>query len=108
MTSQYRTIHAKDVAHFQAEIAKGTILISFSADRCQPCQEVAPMLDELAAEQAGRIKVISVDVDKKKFAPLIDTYRVNGIPTVILLKEGEVSAKLLGNIYKKKLLSLLA
>lgn len=103
-----RMIRAKDLAHFQSEIATGTILLNFSADRGQQCRDATRMLAELAAEKAGRVKVISVDVDKKTFAPLIDTYRVNGIPTVILLKEGEVSAKLLGNILKPKLLSLLA
>ena len=64
------------------------VLVDFYADWCGPCKTMAPILQQVAAEHAGKIKVIKVDVDKNQAAAT--QYRVQGIPTLILFHQGKV------------------
>jgi len=64
------------------------VLVDFYAEWCQPCKIQSPVLQELAREENGRIRVIKIDVDKN---PLIaQRYQIQGVPTLILFRNGQV------------------
>lgn len=73
-----------------AELISGDtpVLVDFYADWCGPCKMMAPILEEIAAEYQGRIKVIKVDVDRNPEAAR--TYRIQGVPTLILFRNGQI------------------
>ena len=73
---------------------KGVLLLDFTAEWCHWCQVLAPQLDVLAKEFAGRMTIVSVDVDKVD--SLHDQYNLEGLPTLILLKEGKEIGRIVG------------
>jgi thioredoxin 1 len=64
------------------------VLVDFYADWCGPCKMMAPVLSEIAAEYQGRIKVIKVDVDRNP--EVAKAYRIQGVPTLILFRNGQI------------------
>ena len=79
---------------FNADVlqAKGTVLVDFWADWCGPCKAIAPALEEIGAEYAGKLTIAKVNIDDNPVTP--NTYAVRGIPTLILFKDGKpVSTK---------------
>ena len=80
--------------NFDAEVGSGRALVDFWAPWCGPCQMLGPVIDELAGEYAGRIKVGKVDVDNNK--ELARRFKVMSIPTVILLENGEEVERFVG------------
>ena len=79
---------------FQTDVlnAKGTVLVDFWADWCGPCKAIAPALEEIGAEYAGKLTVAKVNIDENPVTP--NNYAVRGIPTLILFKDGKpVSTK---------------
>jgi thioredoxin 1 len=89
----------------KTEIGEGLVLIDFMADWCNPCQQLMPILDEVAAEQAGKAKVIKVNVDQSPAST--KEYGVRGIPALFVIKNGEVVQKLVGTQTKAKLIEVL-
>jgi thioredoxin 1 len=91
-------------ANFNEEV-KGSdepILVDFWAEWCGPCHLIAPLLEELAAEQAGRLRVGKLNVDD---APdIARQFQVMSIPTLILFKDGEPQTRLVGARGKGQLL----
>ena len=80
---------------FDAQIAGPTpALVDFGADWCPPCRAIAPALDQLAAEEASRLRIFKVDVDASP--SIAGRYGVAGLPTLILFKDGEPVERLLG------------
>lgn len=63
-------------------------LVDFYADWCGPCKMMAPVIDQLANEMAGKVKVLKVDVDKNQKAAT--AYKIQGVPTFILFKKGKI------------------
>ena len=88
---------------FEAEVlhAEGPVLVDFWAEWCGPCKMIAPFLDDLATEMAGRITVAKVNIDENPQTPR--KYGVRGIPTMILFKSGQVAATKIGALPKSKL-----
>jgi thioredoxin 1 len=92
---------------FDAEVlaADLPVLIDFTTAWCPPCRALAPILHKVAAEQAGRLKVVTVDGDAE--AALAARLRVKGFPTVIAFAGGKEVARHVGLTTKEKLLKLL-
>ena len=83
-------------ANFEAEVVKSSqpVLVDFWAEWCMPCRMLAPTIDAVADEFAGKVKVGKVDTDSNRNIAV--KYAINAIPTVILFKGGEVKKKFVG------------
>ena len=95
-------VHVSD-ASFEEDVLKSTtpVLVDFWAEWCGPCKMIAPILDELSTEYAGKIKVAKLNIDENQAtAP---QYGVRGIPTLILVKNGSVEAQQVGAVSKSQL-----
>ena len=86
--------------------AKEPVLVDFWAEWCGPCKMIAPYLNDLAAEMAGRVTVAKVNIDENPQTPR--KYGVRGIPTMILFKGGQVAETLVGMMPKAALKAKLA
>jgi len=90
-------------ANFQQEVLESSapVLVDFGAEWCGPCQRLAPFIDELARDFAGRAKVVRVDVDTNQ--DLATRYGVMSVPTLIIFKGGEEFRKWIGFTPKETL-----
>jgi thioredoxin 1 len=82
------------------------VLVDFWAEWCGPCKTIAPILEELAEEQAGALRIVKVDVDDNQALAL--RYAVQSIPTLIVFKDGEPVHRMVGARGKGPLLEELA
>jgi thioredoxin 1 len=89
--------------NFKQYISGGVVLVDFWAAWCGPCKIVAPIVNEIAGEQAGKLKVGKVDVDKQQ--QLAARYKIRSIPTMILFKNGKDVKRIVGVRSKKALLT---
>jgi thioredoxin 1 len=82
--------------NFEEEIVKSDMpaMVDFWAEWCGPCKMVGPVVEELAKEYAGRVKIASVDVDKNRETP--GKFGIRNIPTLIFFKNGEVANTIIG------------
>ncbi|MFB5282270.1 MULTISPECIES: thioredoxin [Peribacillus] len=91
---------------FAAETNEGVVLVDFWAPWCGPCKMIAPVLEELDSEIAGKAKIVKVDVDENQ--ETAGKFGVMSIPTLIVLKDGEAVDKVVGFQPKEALAELLA
>lgn len=81
------------------------VLVDFWAEWCGPCKMIAPILDEVAGEYEGRVKIMKMNVDENSHTPA--KYGIRGIPTLILFKDGDVLATKVGALTKSQLSAFL-
>ena len=82
-------VHEIDDNNFQSEVLNSDqpVLVDFWAPWCQPCRRIAPMIDALASENLGKVKVAKVNVDDAQGSAM--QYDVQGIPTLIIFQKGQ-------------------
>jgi thioredoxin 1 len=90
-------------ATFDAEVLQSPlpVLVDYWAEWCGPCRMIAPILDEIAKEYAGRLSVAKLNVDENQQTP--QKFGVRGIPTLMLFKNGNIEATKVGALSKSQL-----
>jgi thioredoxin 1 len=90
-------------AAFETEIKGETpVLVDFWAEWCGPCRMVAPVLEQIAAEQSGKLKIVKLNVDENQQTP--QQFGVTGIPTMMLFKDGQLVERIVGFMPKPALM----
>lgn len=92
---------------FEPEVLQSEtpVLVDYWAEWCGPCKSIAPILDEVAKEYEGRLKVAKLNVDENQQTPA--KFGIRGIPTLMLFKNGNVEATRVGALSKSQLTAFL-
>ncbi|WP_454739956.1 thioredoxin [Cupriavidus necator] len=99
-------VNATD-ASFEADVLQSTcpVLVDFWAEWCNPCKQIAPLLNEIADEMGGTLRVVKVNADENK--ALMERYSVRGLPSLLLYVGGEEKGRLLGLQSKTRLMAFI-
>jgi thioredoxin 1 len=94
-------------ASFEPEVLKSEVpvLVDYWAEWCGPCKSIAPILEDVAKEYGGRLKVAKINVDENQSTPA--KFGIRGIPTLMLFKNGNVEATKVGALSKSQLTAFL-
>ena len=97
-----KIVHVSD-ATFDQEVLNSElpVLVDFWAEWCGPCKMIAPILDEIASEYSGKIRIAKLNIDDNPNTP--PKYGIRGIPTLMLFKDGQVEATKVGALSKSQL-----
>jgi thioredoxin 1 len=95
-------VHATD-SSFEADVLNADlpVLVDYWAAWCGPCKMIAPILDEVASDYAGKLKVVKVDIDSNKETPA--KFGIRGIPTLMIFRGGNIEATKVGALSKSQL-----
>lgn len=92
--------------NFSSEIAQGVVMVDFWATWCMPCKAMAPVIDEIAGQTKGKVKVGKLDIDKN--GPVANQYGIQAIPTILIFKDGQLVETLVGIQSKAALINALS
>jgi len=99
------TLQSVNDGNFEAEVLSASkaqpVMVDFWADWCRPCHMLAPTVDQIAQEYAGKLKVVKMNVDENMGSP--SRYNVRGIPTLLIFKDGEVADQIVGAVPKEQI-----
>ena len=89
-------------ANFEDEVIKSSepVVVDFFAEWCGPCKAMAPALDQVAQEMAGKVKVVKGDVDQNP--AITQRFRIQAMPTLLVFKDGKVAAQQVGALVQKR------
>ena len=92
---------------FEAEVLQSQqpVLVDYWAEWCGPCKMIAPILDDVAKDYAGKLKVAKLNIDDNQTTPA--NYGVRGIPTLMLFKNGNIEATKVGALSKSQLVAFI-
>jgi thioredoxin 1 len=95
-------IPAVSDASFQADVIEASksqpVMVDFWADWCRPCHMLTPTVEEIAKENAGKLKVVKLNVDENMNTP--GKFNIRGIPTLLIFKGGQVAEQVVGAVPK--------
>jgi len=105
MATETDLLHVSD-KNFAAEVLNSDlpVLVDFWATWCGPCRSISPLVEELAKDYTGRVRVAKLNVDENPGTP--SQYGVRGIPTLILFKGGKIVDQIVGAVPKARLVSM--
>jgi len=92
--------------NFAAETKKGVVMVDFWATWCMPCKAMAPVIEEIAGQTIGKVKVGKVDIDKN--GPIANQFGIQSIPTVLIFKDGLLVETFVGVQSKAALVNALS
>ncbi len=97
-----KILHVTDES-FEQDVLQSSdpVLVDYWADWCGPCKMIAPVLEEIAEEYAGKLKIAKLNIDDNTATP--PKYGIRGIPTLMLFKDGNVEATKVGAVSKSQL-----
>jgi thioredoxin 1 len=105
MKRKMKTTIEINETNFESEVLKSDqpVLVDFWAEWCGPCEMLGPVLDEIAREQAGRVKITKVNVDENP--ALAQRFGIQSIPTLLYFADGQLRNQLVGAANKKRIVS---
>jgi thioredoxin 1 len=104
--SQSKNIKSVNDADFETTVlGKGVALVDFWAEWCGPCRALAPVVDEIADEYAGKVQVFKMDIDPNPETP--GRFQIRGIPTLLIFKDGKEVGRVVGAQPKTKIVEAL-
>lgn len=92
-----------DNSNFESDVLKASepVVVDFWSEWCGPCKMIAPALEEISSEMAGQVKIAKVNIDENP--ELAAQYGVRSIPTLLMFKNGEIAANMVGAAPKSRL-----
>ncbi len=99
------SIEAVNDTNFEQEVinADGPVLVDFWAEWCGPCRSLLPVVEEIAGEMTGKVKIVKINIDEAPETP--GKFGLRGVPTLMIFKEGKVIDTRVGGLPKAQLIS---
>jgi thioredoxin 1 len=104
--SSDKNIITLTTSNFVDETSKGVVMVDFWATWCMPCKAMAPVIEEIAGQTTGKVKVGKVDIDQN--GPLANRFGIQSIPTVMIFKDGQLMETFVGVQSKAALVNALS